>query len=152
MIWNWPMIDADKAKRAKSVKLTVARHGDNPEAIALGSRGEEYTVTGEGCTCKDFAIHHGSSPCKHMVKLAMEMGVLNGDGLTEGEQQERDIERAKDAFALAFGYYHVFGEKLLSDKEYDKLKARLKELGMLRMSDDTPPALPLDSTNVDFNK
>lgn len=39
-----------------------------------GSSGKNYTVTLDSCTCIDFQTRH--IPCKHMLKLALEVGLL----------------------------------------------------------------------------
>lgn len=42
----------------------------------VSSNGNEYTVTLDSCTCPDFAYR--KKPCKHMIRLAYELGVLFG--------------------------------------------------------------------------
>lgn len=45
-----------------------------PTARILGSSGEIYEVTLDHCTCFDFDAQRG--PCKHIYKLAAELGLL----------------------------------------------------------------------------
>ena len=44
-------------------------------ATVVGSGAEPYDVTLSGCTCSDF--YNRGLPCKHMYRLAQELGLLD---------------------------------------------------------------------------
>lgn len=65
----------NKVKSAASAKLTpVSMDSENQSAYFIGHSGK-YTTTLDGCMCKDFILH--KKPCKHMYRLAHELGYLN---------------------------------------------------------------------------
>jgi hypothetical protein len=115
-VWKakWPkhILDAPenegRRERAHSTKL-VSLNRDTPEGIFQGSSKKPYVTTLKDCTCKDFVLCQ--SPCKHIYRLAHELGVYSLDvkttkteslyelpveefdpvileGLTEDEQKE----------------------------------------------------------------
>lgn len=129
VLWTWKEIDGNKARRAKAVKLQSVLSSPDPKAEAVSkSTGEVYDVSLNSCTCKDFAIHHGHEPCKHMVALAMRLSILNENGLTLPQQSKIDLENLRDEIAIAYGYYYVFHKQLYSNQEYDSLKKKYAEL------------------------
>lgn len=66
----------------------IARAGQIKEKdFVMGSDGQSATITGSSgtyevtldeCTCSSFVKVHGNRPCKHMYKLAMELGLFEG--------------------------------------------------------------------------
>lgn len=121
-MWKWQEIEAAKVERAKKVKL-LATDPDTQQAECVGSSGEIYKTTLNSCTCIDYARNHNA--CKHMVRLAMEVGILNEKGKTVEQQQAFDLMEAKNALALWYGYYYLFQKRIVSDVEYDALKQKL---------------------------
>lgn len=124
MSWNWPEIDKKKVERAKSVKI-LTLDKENCALECIGSGGEIYQVSLSSCTCTDFARKHDA--CKHMIRLAMELGILNESGNTMEQQREVDLFIAKHDLAYWFGCYYLFNSPVVSDDEYDALKRKLKD-------------------------
>ena len=73
--------DAEQKKRyekAQKVDLTpLSIDKEAGLAYFSGSRKKPYETTLNECTCKDFALRQ--LPCKHMYRLALELGYLDGD-------------------------------------------------------------------------
>ena len=57
--------------------------------LFAGSSGSIYETNLDQCTCPDFAIQGFSQPCKHMLRLAMELDLIPNDGM------QSDIEAAR---------------------------------------------------------
>lgn len=131
MIWNWPTVDAGRAERARKVKIIeIDTNAGTPCAVFKGSGGE-YTSTLTGCTCPDFSINVNKrkpQACKHMVRLAMECGILNENGLTPDEQRQVDVQNLEMELALYAWHYYVLDTPDISDKEYDYLKTKYLEM------------------------
>lgn len=47
----------------------------------LGSGDNIYDTSLNSCTCVDFDVNGHISPCKHIIRLAMELGELPNDGM-----------------------------------------------------------------------
>lgn len=63
-----------RMERAGSGKLTVKNIDKNARVAAfVGGRGEKYRTTLISCTCPDFKERE--VPCKHMYKLASDLGI-----------------------------------------------------------------------------
>ena len=60
-------------------------------AIFAGSGGKAYETTLDHCSCPDFAIQGFAQPCKHMLRLAMELDEIPSDGM----QTDLDAARGK---------------------------------------------------------
>lgn len=84
----------------KSENVTI--FPDEERAQIIGSDGV-YDVTLNSCTCKDFGMRH--LPCKHIYKLASELGYL--DNLPKPDRKAAkafmenvpsEIERYKEAY------------------------------------------------------
>lgn len=126
--WNYLDTDERTLKAAKKEKPENLRT-DDPYAFFVGRSGE-YDTTLSSCTCLDFIINRrdGRTACKHIVRLAMELGMIDENGsftdmaeLNDGIRRQflrRDMEK----LAFAAGMYHLYGERQMSDKEYDSLK------------------------------
>lgn len=131
MNWNWPTVDAGRADRARKVKIiSMDLTTDDPLLIVKGSGGE-YRVTLNDCTCSDFSINANKGKpmaCKHMVRLAMELGILNANGLTADEQRQVDISNLEARLALYAWHYYVLNAPDVSDREYDALKTQYLDL------------------------
>ena len=85
-ILNSPELER-RRKRSHLTKL-LSLDRDKPEAIfeASSSRnGTTYTTTLQNCTCHDFAITHGAMPCKHILRLAGELGLFHSEKFSPGE-------------------------------------------------------------------
>ena len=127
MSWNWGSVEPGRAARALKVKVvSFDLAGDEPSAKCIGSTGAEYVCTLEDCTCPDFSINERKGkrqPCKHIIRLGMEMGILNKDGRTHKEQDVFNLQELEHALAIYAWHYYVLDAPDISDKEYDKLKA-----------------------------
>lgn len=70
--------DVDQIKRLGSaVKIkedTVELSDDGESALMYGRTGGEYHVWLDECECYDFAVHQ--KPCKHIYRLAIELGLI----------------------------------------------------------------------------
>ena len=89
--WNhWETIDEKRMSRAKEKEMTpILLDLEHGTASFPSSDGGTYTATLEDCNCPDFSIQGGTMPCKHICRLAMEMGVIDNTGM------ESDIEVAE---------------------------------------------------------
>lgn len=119
--WKWDYIDDGRLKRSQKIKL-ISINRDKCEAVFKGSSGKEHNTTLEICTCADFAIRKGKEPCKHIIRLGIECGCINNNGNTQYKQMNVDYQLLKDRLAMLFGYYYLYDNPLVSDKEYDELK------------------------------
>lgn len=127
MEWTWGSSDAPRAARAAKVKVNALHREEPPSIECIGSEGKHYFATLEDCTCTDFSINQMKkkpAACKHMVRLAMELNLLNKDGLTPRDQFLFDLEEAENRLAKYAWYYYVLDAPLISDAEYDDLKAK----------------------------
>lgn len=77
-------------------RLTSARSADmTPLSIDkaartgrfMGSSGDIYETSLEDCTCMDFSYSGGVRACKHMLRLAMELGVYPNAGMVSDIQR-----------------------------------------------------------------
>ena len=82
-ILNSPELER-RRKRSHLTKL-LSLDRDKPEAIfkASSSRnGTTYTTTLQSCTCIDFSKTRGAMPCKHILRLAGELGLFQSEHFT----------------------------------------------------------------------
>lgn len=134
--WVWQSVDENRVRNAlKIAKDLVHLDGEKAEASIESSpdrkTGEIIThvVTLARCSCQDFNVNnHGEKPCKHIIRLGMELGIINENGLTPEQQREKDIIELRDKIARASGYYHVFHSPICTDNTYDRMKERLTYL------------------------
>lgn len=70
----------DQLTRAKSANLKentpLSIDSAAQSGTFVGSNGESYHTELDNCTCADFSIRGASYPCKHMYRLAMELGLM----------------------------------------------------------------------------
>ena len=126
MEWNWGSTDAPRAARAAKVKVNALNREEPPSIECIGSEGNQYFATLEDCTCTDFSINQMKkkpAACKHMVRLAMELGLLDKDGLTPRDQFLKLYREREDFLARCAWYYYVLDAPFISDAEYDRMKA-----------------------------
>ncbi len=79
---KWPSSThntADQRKRLESARSSKTTPDSidkmNCSGVFAGSGKNPYTATLDSCTCGDF--FHRQLPCKHMYRLAIELGLLN---------------------------------------------------------------------------
>ncbi|MBQ7732482.1 MAG: SWIM zinc finger family protein [Synergistaceae bacterium] len=82
-ILNSPELEK-RRKRSHKLKITELDR-DKPEAVFQSVnrddriKGHTYTTTLTSCTCQDYAIGHGARPCKHILRLAEELGLFENE-------------------------------------------------------------------------
>lgn len=73
--------EPDQLKRQKSAMSSKCTPTEidhiNQTGIFKGSGKNPYTTTLNSCTCRDYFVRR--LPCKHMYRLAMELGLFEGD-------------------------------------------------------------------------
>lgn len=132
--WKWPAesIDARRIERASEVKIGHLEISENVcRGVFIGGKGNLYTATLDVCDCPDFAQRHGAFPCKHILRLAMEAGIINKIGNTPDQQAKADMDFLRYKLAVAYGFYYLLDDPMMSDQEYDRLKQRFVSLGGL---------------------
>ena len=100
-----------ESRRASALKkdLTPLRIDQTDSAAVFpGSDGNMYETTLDACSCPDFAIQGFSQPCKHMIRLAMEMNMISSDGM------QSDLEAARGK------YYSGLAKRIVKQSEIDQ--------------------------------
>ena len=119
--WIWKPENIDTGRLSRALKEAPSRLiKDPPAARFIGSHGE-YLCTLDQCNCPDFAIKGKTMPCKHILRLALDLNIINKNGLTPDQQEKADIAVMRDELARAYGHYYLFGDSHLTDQEYDKM-------------------------------
>lgn len=102
--WTEHPADADEEKRlasaqqSKTSPLSVDK--EHETGVFYGSGKEPYQTSLASCTCNDFVKR--KKPCKHIFRLAMELGIIDAaykTGRSTGERNEAQISFA-DSVAL----------------------------------------------------
>ncbi len=83
MQFNPNDVDSSRAKKALSKELTPLEIDRNEKtACFVGSEGDLYNTDMTQCSCMDFSMNLGGmKPCKHMIRLAMEIGQYPSAGM-----------------------------------------------------------------------
>nr|MBQ4456229.1 hypothetical protein [Clostridia bacterium] len=82
MLFSAELVDEPRRKKALSGELTPIDKNYADQIFSfVGSEGGIYTTTLDECTCADFAIQGGVKPCKHMIRMAMELGLYPNAGM-----------------------------------------------------------------------
>ena len=125
MEWIWNFEDIEEGRFTRSRKLKpVELNRENGSGVFEGSEGT-YTCTLTHCTCQDFQYRlHGAQPCKHILSLGAALKAYDPDAVA----RRFEAEELKRCLAMAYGYYHLFHEPVLSNKDYDSMKARLAKI------------------------
>ena len=93
MKWSESLLNspdlASRRKRSHDVKI-LSLNPEVPEATFLGSKPKDsecltYHTTLAECTCVDFIRGGGSRPCKHIFRLAEELGLFQNEYFPSGE-------------------------------------------------------------------
>ncbi len=102
--WTEHPADTDEEKRlasaqqSKTSPLSVDK--EHETGVFYGSGKEPYQTSLASCTCNDFVKR--KKPCKHIFRLAMELGIIDAaykTGRSTGERNEAQISFA-DSVAL----------------------------------------------------
>lgn len=89
------LITENRLSSALKKDLTPLRlDKETAAAIFGGSGGNLYETSLDSCSCPDFAIQGFAQPCKHMIRLAMELGEVPAEGM------ESDIEAARGKYYI----------------------------------------------------
>ena len=92
----WANIDDKRSGSALVAEMTPLSLDSQAAQASFAGSSEMYWADLEKCTCMDFNINQSmSAPCKHMIRLAMELGLLPSAGIV------RDIDAAQYRVALA---------------------------------------------------
>ena len=83
---------ASRRQKSRDVRLISL---DRERAIAVfcseRDKSQTYTATLTDCTCMDFVLGHGQRPCKHIFRLAEELGLFTVEELSHSVPYERKI-------------------------------------------------------------
>lgn len=78
MVFRKDLIIDSRLKAAADKKQTPLKiDKENQTGIFAGSDGSFYDTTLEECSCMDFAMQGYEQPCKHMIRLAMELNIID---------------------------------------------------------------------------
>lgn len=106
--WTEHPADADEEKRlasaqqSKTSPLSVDK--EHETGVFYGSGKEPYQTSLASCTCNDFVKR--KKPCKHIFRLAMELGIIDAaykTGRSTGERNE-----ARSALRTALPWWSSF--------------------------------------------
>jgi predicted nucleic acid-binding Zn finger protein len=130
--WKWGSVDEGRAARALKVKLSsVDLSADPPSAVCVGSAAAPYVCTLDSCTCKDFTVQaaKGSpAPCKHIIRLAMDLNLLDRQGRTAAQRADEEFASLESRLAMHAWRYYVLHSPDIPDSEYDSMKSRYLDL------------------------
>lgn len=91
----------EKAVRSETTPVSVDREEES--GVFWGSGKDLYQTTLSSCTCSEFV--NFKVPCKHIYRLAMELGIIDREyktGTSKGERLERQIS-LEDAISVLEG-------------------------------------------------
>ena len=115
------LITENRLTSAKKKECTPLRlFEDSASALFAGSEGNVYETTLDQCSCPDFAIQGYLQPCKHMIRLAMELNRIPTDGM------QSDVETARGKYYLGRAREYIHDADLA---------------GVIRFADDFLPLL-----------
>lgn len=131
MNWKWGSVRNDMNRIKNANKAEIERDTfklNEPYAVFHGSDGDIYHTTLEVCDCPGKSRWHTDRACSHMIRLAMEVGILDNQGRLESEQLFDDMSFEEQFLAIYSWHYYARHVKLIPDKEYDELKQQWAEL------------------------
>lgn len=138
-VWKakWPahvLTAPEHERRRKRSHLLAPVELDVVEARAafVGGRGERHETTLKGCSCQDFPRGDGAWPCKHIFRLAEELGLIQCEAFAPGEKDYTTAAPAREPAPIPTGPLGgktlVFTGKLAS-MERAEAQARAEALG-----------------------
>lgn len=77
MLWTRLPPDEKTLERARKAECTPVAIDRTEETADFRGKSGEYQTTMFSCTCKSYCIK--DAPCKHMYRLAMELGYIKAD-------------------------------------------------------------------------
>ena len=83
MLFSAELVDDARRNKALSGELTpISVDRENRTGKFVGSKANVYDTSLDSCTCVDFIVNLGQQkPCKHMIRLAMELGEYPDHGM-----------------------------------------------------------------------
>lgn len=132
--------ETGQVNRQKSALKLNVQSVDNTSKTG---RINDYAVSLEECSCRDFSLHH--KPCKHMYRLAYELGLfsLPGQAVNDASVKNSNEKKKSKAHMIELAsrlndeekqvLYSVMYEYLYHDK---RPTALLKSDVVLRLLDD----------------
>lgn len=82
--WKWEKIEVQRFYRAKDVtplESTIYGIGKwQKRKYVSNATGEIYNTSLTSCECRDFLNRPYARPCKHIIRLGMDVGILNANG------------------------------------------------------------------------
>lgn len=75
-ILNAPEVE-ERYERSRVVKILSLDKKNATAEVKAAHAKQNYITTLGSCTCKDFALNHAEIPCKHILRLAEELGEFN---------------------------------------------------------------------------
>lgn len=115
--------NVDQIKRIASAKSLSASKivldQLNSCASIVGSSDEPYTVTLDSCNCFDFASRQ--LPCKHIYRLALELGYL--DGLPT---LNKKLSKTFDTYAEISRFYDAYQSGIISIEKFVKIATAIQ--------------------------
>lgn len=122
------MITDNRLASAKKTDMTPLKiDKDSRVAIFAGSGGKIYQTDLNQCTCPDFAIQGFEQPCKHMLRLAMELDEIPADGM------QTDIDAARGKYFLGTAREYV---KNAIDTDFSKFAFDFSRIALYGLVDD----------------
>lgn len=129
-IGSWPKemhSDFEQVKRigtAKKIKGQdiLSLDPEMKEMTIQGSAGEPYQVSLNECTCTDFALR--KAPCKHIYRLAMELGLLDSSSLPVYDKKHSDFNPKAEIEK----YRSLYLDGKIDGDSYVKLCATLSKI------------------------
>lgn len=145
--WTLPL-DEGRYKRAiKSVKLvqgTLDR--ENCTAQFKGSAKVPYTTTLSECTCVDF--DRNGAPCKHMIRLAVELGLI---GAPDTPPSNRSIGAIVDVIESLERPAQLLLKAVMESNTvfpFDNAVRRLRDVGLVQL--ETLPETSLEGLDREY--
>lgn len=119
--WNESLHhEPDQQKRIitakKSATTPTQIDKDAQTALFAGSGKSPYETTLNTCTCRDYFVRR--MPCKHIYRLAIELGILNEEAAT-GENKNADFEMKNQLLNTLFSMPTKSQELLYHICEHD---------------------------------
>ena len=97
--WTEHAADADEEKRLASAQQSktspISIDKEHETGVFYGSGKDPYQTSLASCTCNDFVRR--KKPCKHVFRLAMELGIIDAaykTGRSTGERNEAQLSFA----------------------------------------------------------
>lgn|GEM_PF-4481726 len=129
--WAWHILTAPenerRRKRSHLTKLLVM-DPQEPLAIFKGSGKALYITHLKSCSCVDFGLGHGKRPCKHIYRLAEELGLFQAETF-KSEEDDYIMHIHEDNFDVR-KYFQGLAKQCGNDYE-----AKLQALSMLALSE-----------------